>query len=70
MNIDTRSRRAGKCFKDKVVFAHGEKMVTIRVNVCVSEAAGNPTSISLNPISTSNLKNSSFSSRLIGIINA
>ncbi len=40
MNIDTRSRRAGKCFKDKVVFAHGEKMVTIRVNVCVSEAAG------------------------------
>ena len=36
----------------------------------VSEAAGNPTSISLKPIFTSILKNSTFSSKLIGTINA
>ena len=36
----------------------------------VSDAAGNPTSISLNPTSTNNWKNSSFSSRLIGSISA
>ena len=36
----------------------------------VSEAAGNPTSISLNPMSTSIRKNSSFSSSPIGSISA
>ena len=36
----------------------------------VSEAAGNPTSISLKPISTSILKYSTFSSKLIGSISA
>ena len=41
-----------------------------KLAVSVSDAAGNPTSISLNPISTSIWKNSSFSSRLIGSINA
>ena len=36
----------------------------------VSEAAGNPTSISLKPIFTRSLKNSTFCSRLIGITSA
>ena len=45
--------------------------INVRINwYSVSDAAGNPTSISLNPISTSSWKNSSFSSRLIGSIKA
>ena len=39
-------------------------------NDSVSDAAGNPTSICLKPTSRSIWKNSIFSSRLIGSINA
>ena len=41
-----------------------------RNSYSVSEAAGKPTSISLNPILTNNLKNAIFCSRLMGITNA
>ena len=49
------------------VIAEAQRM-GIKVVVALSDAAGNPISISLKPILTKSLKNSSFSSRLIGII--
>ena len=61
------------CVKTWMVTSSGMRFCSIKVrqnSYSVSEAAGKPTSISLKPISTKTLKNSNFSSRLIGVINA
>ena len=61
------------CVSTCIVTSSGIISLSIRALVklnSVSEAAGKPTSISLKPISTSILKKSSFSSRLIGSIRA
>ena len=61
------------CVNTWIVTSSGIRFcsINVRTNVySVSEAAGNPTSISLKPIFTRSLKNSIFCSRLIGITNA
>ena len=61
------------CVKTWMVTSSGIRSFSIKVrkNVySVSEAAGKPTSISLKPTFTKSLKNSTFSSRLIGMIRA
>ena len=61
------------CVSTWIVTSSGIRFCSINVRIkvySVSDAAGNPTSISLKPISTSNLKNSTFCSRLIGITSA
>ena len=57
------------CVSTCIVTSSGIMFFSISVrqnSYSVSEAAGKPISISLNPTSTNILKNSSFSSRLIG----
>ena len=61
------------CVSTWIVTSSGIMSCSISVRTSsysVSDAAGKPTSISLKPISTRSRKNSSFSSRLIGSINA
>ena len=61
------------CVRTCTVTSSGISFRSIKVRrklYSVSDAAGNPTSISLNPIFTSILKNSTFSSRLIGSMSA
>ena len=61
------------CVSTWIVTSSGIMFLSIsarRKSYSVSDAAGNPTSISLKPISTSIWKNSIFSSRLMGSIRA
>ncbi len=61
------------CVSTWIVTSSGIRSCSISArqnSYSVSDAAGKPISISLKPISTSTLKNSSFSSRFIGTISA
>ena len=61
------------CVSTWIVTSSGIRFCSIKAlknSYSVSDAAGKPTSISLNPIFTKSLKNSIFCSRLIGITSA